>query len=64
MDKYQVIVGDLGCVWTTDDYHSAEEVFSHYIQDSTETVVLMEDNEVLLEHCVRKSPSRGGEAAP
>lgn len=58
MDKYELIVGNIGTVYTGDDRAEADRLFDHYVAQSKsergraggEDVTLFEDGEPIREH--------------
>jgi hypothetical protein len=56
--KYEVTVGNIGTVITTDDKGGAERIYSQYVADSLggigraggEPVILWEDDEIIRHH--------------
>ncbi len=58
MDRFQVIVGNIGTVYSGDDYEVARAKYESYVTDSREgygraggeDVVLMADDEIEREH--------------
>lgn len=58
MDKYQVIVGNIGTVYSGNDDVEACKIFGEYVEQSesgigragNESVTLMDNDEIALEH--------------